>query len=158
MVPFGVKKIVHVQSRRKTKSRLHQFGATARPGRFIGYAQKCVHVKRFKFTAPRIEKLQEVFRFHCADGSLRRWFPKQEGHLLGSAKGHPSPRPQKRVLLPRRSSQLSGGVRFDVVRDSLNEEGGVADVAEADRDVMEAREYFWSISGDFTYLRMFSKS
>ena len=32
--------------------------------------------------------------------------------------------------------------------DSLQEEGGVADISEADRDAMEAREAFWSMSGD----------
>ena len=34
---------------------------------------------------------------------------------------------------------------------SLQEEGGVADVSEADRDAMEAREDFWSMSGEFIY-------
>ena len=32
--------------------------------------------------------------------------------------------------------------------DSLQEEGGVADISGADRDAMEAREAFWSMSGD----------
>ena len=35
--------------------------------------------------------------------------------------------------------------------DSLQEEGGVADISEADRDAMEAREDFWSMSGDPVY-------
>ena len=42
--------------------------------------------------------------------------------LLAHCKGPPSTRPKKRVLLPRRSSRsprLSGGVKFDVVRDLL---------------------------------------
>ena len=34
-------------------------------------------------------------------------------------RGHSSPRPKWRVLLPRPSSRLSGGGRFDVVRDLL---------------------------------------
>ena len=40
-----------------------------------------------------------------------------KSHSLRIAKGHPSPRPKWRVLLPRRSSRLSGGVGFDIVRD-----------------------------------------
>ena len=35
--------------------------------------------------------------------------------------------------------------------DTLQEEGGVAYVSEADRDAMEAREDFWSMSSEFIY-------
>ena len=35
--------------------------------------------------------------------------------------------------------------------DSLQEEGGVAEFSEADRDAMEAREDVWSMSGEFIY-------
>ena len=34
-------------------------------------------------------------------------------------------------------------------KDSLHEEGGHADISEADRDVVEAREDIWSMSGEF---------
>ena len=37
------------------------------------------------------------------------------------------------------------------VSDSLQEEEGVADSSEADRDAMEARGDLWSMSGDFFY-------
>ena len=35
--------------------------------------------------------------------------------------------------------------------DSLQEEGGVADFSEADRDAMEVMEDFWSMSGENIY-------
>ena len=42
-----------------------------------------------------------------------------KSHALRTAKGHSSPRLQFWVLLPRRSSESSGGVWFDVARDLL---------------------------------------
>ena len=35
--------------------------------------------------------------------------------------------------------------------DSLQEEGSVADISEADREAVDAKEDVWSMSGDFTY-------
>ena len=34
---------------------------------------------------------------------------------------------------------------------SLQEQGGSADVSEADGDTMDAMEFYWSMSGEFTY-------
>ena len=40
-----------------------------------------------------------------------------KSHPLRVAKSHPSPRPKSGTLPPRRSSRLSGGVRFDILHD-----------------------------------------
>ena len=82
-----------------------------------------VHVKRFKSKEVEREKKQETYIFSCADGFYKQkksrttsnggstvHFGRSEGYLLQSARG-----------------------------ESLQEEGGVAVVSDADRDAMEAR-------------------
>ena len=44
---------------------------------------------------------------------------REKSDPLRTAKGHSSPRPKLRVLLPRRSYRLQSAVKFDVVRDLL---------------------------------------
>ena len=49
--------------------------------------------------------------------SLQRRLLLAKSHSVQSAMGHTALRPQQKVLLPRRSYRLSGGVKIDVVRD-----------------------------------------
>ena len=51
--------------------------------------------------------------------------------------------------IPSTSGEARGGPWHCARIDSLQEEGGVADFSEADRDAMEARKDFWSLSGGF---------
>ena len=97
-----------------------------------------VYVKRFKSEELGIKKLQETFEFLCAGGSLR-----QEGHA----------RRQPYTTRESRASTLGGvpSALGQVRGDSWQEEGGVADSSDADRDAVEAREDVWRMSGEFLF-------
>ena len=85
-----------------------------------------VHAKSLKFKEEGMKNLQDAFIFLCADGSLR-----QEGHLQRQTSRH-----------QRVGSLNAGGVPStlgEAGSDSLQREGGVADVFEADRDGIEGR-------------------
>ena len=103
-----------------------------------------VHVKRFKSKEVGSKKLQEAFLFSCADGSLRQGCHAQRQTLRHQrverldAGGVPS------SLGEARRDTLQGARR-----DPSQEDGGVADASEADRDPMEAREDVWSMSAEF---------
>ena len=88
------------------------------------------HVKRFKSEEVGIKKLQGIFflkKFLCADGSQRH---------AGHAQRHTLR--QQRVEYPQLWARGHPLQRARI--HSLQREGGVADVSEADRDAVEARE------------------
>ena len=150
----------------KDKSRLHQFGTEMLPGKFFGYAlhggrgwtriliigdwhdiennaASEVHVKSFKSKEVGIKKMLEACVFPCAGGSLR-----QEGHA------------QRQTLRHQRVERFDAGARHPhwarrgvthcrVQGITLRQqEGGVADSAEADCDPWEVKGDSWSLSGN----------
>ena len=130
------------------ESRLHQISTKMLPGTFIGYdlssggswtgdlinadrhdianyAASEVHVKRLESKVVGINKLQEVFKSPCAGGSLR--------HV------HTHQRVERELRLGRVHSSLD-----EARGDSLQEEGGVADISEANRDAVRGTGFLES--------------
>ena len=88
--------------------------------------------KRFKSKEVEVKKMQESDIFICADGSLR-----PEGHAQ------------------RQTLRHQGVESFDEENPLLWARRGVTlcqKKGEADRDAMEAREDFWSMSGNLISL------
>ena len=90
--------------------------------------------------------MQEAFVFLCADGSLR-----QVRHAQRQTFRHQSRERESFDAgeVPSVLSEARGDPLQCPRSDSLHEAGGGADFSEADRDAMELRKDFWSISGEF---------
>ena len=100
-----------------------------------------VHVMRFKSEGVGIKKMQEVFTSPGADGSLR-----QEGHAQRRTACYQRAESFDAERVPTTLGEVKGDRLQSAGSDSWEEEGGVADFSEADRDALEAREAFWSMS------------
>ena len=103
-----------------------------------------VQVKSVESEEAGIKKVQEAFVLLGADGSRR-----QEGHAQRQTLRH------QRVESIDGVASTLGEARSDPLwcagSGSLQEEGGVADTAEADRGAMKARADIWSMSGECMY-------
>ena len=105
-----------------------------------------VHVKRFKSKEVRTNKLQEVSILPCADGR----FPETRKSHTTSNLTPPESRELRRGGAPSTLGEASRDPLPCARRDFL-EEGGDADISEADRDAVETRCHFWSMTGAFMY-------
>ena len=102
----------------------------------------------FKSKEVGIKNLQEVSKHTQREMSFAPLVPlRQEGHEQRQTSRHP----RVDTFDARRVPSTLGEARSDPLQcargDSLQEEGGVTDFSEADRDAVEAREDFWSVSG-----------
>ena len=77
--------------------------------------------------------------------SLRRWFSKTRRSRGTSNLTPPESRELRRGRVPSTLGESLQSARSD----SMQEEVGVADSSEADRDAIEARADFWSMSEEF---------
>ena len=81
---------------------------------------------------------------------MRRWFPQiRRSRKTSKPYAKKESIASTREGIPSTSGEARGGPWHCARIDSLQEEGGVADFSEADRDAMEARKDFWSLSGGF---------